>query len=359
MTSDSNLFYIILVVNANGSHLEWVKMKRKLKIIGSSLMIILILAFSIFSIVYFSHKDKEGKVVVTIFPIYDICREILGSEEEIVMLQDNGSDMHSYQATAGDIVTISKAELFIMIGGESDDWVGDVIRSSNNVNLDTLSLMDIVNKVEESDENISEGGHDHNHEEGKHDEDHDHEEKEYDEHIWLSVKNMIVATEGIRDELLKIFPERTEIIKENSTRYLGELQALEEEYSEALLGSNGFYLVADRFPFIYLMRDYGLSYHAAFSGCSAETEASAETMAELRDKVDSKNLKCIYITETSDGDIANMVKNSSKNPDEIEILVLNSCQSVSRNDLGNISYIDIMLDNLTKLKKGVGYDING
>ncbi len=325
-------------------------------------MIILILALSIFSIVYFSHKDKEGKVVVTIFPIYDICREILGSEEEIVMLQDNGSDMHSYQATAGDIVTISKAELFIMIGGESDDWVGDVIRSSNNVNLDTLSLMDIVNKVEESDENISEGGHDHNHdEEGEFgdDEDHDHEEVEYDEHIWLSVKNMIVATEGIRDELLKIFPERTEIIKENSTRYLGELQALEAEYSEALLDSNGFYLVADRFPFIYLMRDYGLSYHAAFSGCSTETEASAETMAELRDKVDSKNLKCIYITETSDGDIANMVKNSSKNPNEIEILVLNSCQSVSRNDLGNISYIDIMLDNLTKLKKGVGYDING
>lgn len=339
-------------------------MKRKLKIIGSSLMIILILALSIFSIVYFSHKDKEGKVVVTIFPIYDICREILGSEEEIVMLQDNGSDMHSYQATAGDIVTISKAELFIMIGGESDDWVGDVIRSSNNVNLDTLSLMDIVNKVEESDENISEGGHDHNHdEEGEfgedEDHDHDHEEVEYDEHIWLSVKNMIVATEGIRDELLKIFPERTEIIKENSTRYLGELQALEAKYSEALLDSNGFYLVADRFPFIYLMRDYGLSYHAAFSGCSAETEASAETMAELRDKVDSKNLKCIYITETSDGDIANMVKNSSKNSDEIEILVLNSCQSVSRNDLGNISYIDIMLDNLTKLKKGVGYDING
>lgn len=327
-------------------------------------MIILILALSIFSIVYFSHKDKEGKVVVTIFPIYDICREILGSEEEIVMLQDNGSDMHSYQATAGDIVTISKAELFIMIGGESDDWVGDVIRSSNNVNLDTLSLMDIVNKVEESDENISEGGHDHNHdEEGEfgedEDHDHDHEEVEYDEHIWLSVKNMIVATEGIRDELLKIFPERTEIIKENSTRYLGELQALEAKYSEALLDSNGFYLVADRFPFIYLMRDYGLSYHAAFSGCSAETEASAETMAELRDKVDSKNLKCIYITETSDGDIANMVKNSSKNSDEIEILVLNSCQSVSRNDLGNISYIDIMLDNLTKLKKGVGYDING
>lgn len=327
-------------------------------------MIILILALTIFSIVYFSHKDKEGKVVVTIFPIYDICREILGSEEEIVMLQDNGSDMHSYQATAGDIVTISKAELFIMIGGESDDWVGDVIRSSNNANLDTLSLMDIVNKVEESDENISEGGHDHNHdEEGEigedEDHDHDHEEVEYDEHIWLSVKNMIVATEGIRDELLKIFPERTEIIKENSTRYLGELQALEAKYSEALLYSNGFYLVADRFPFIYLMRDYGLSYHAAFSGCSAETEASAETMAELRDKVDSKNLKCIYITETSDGDIANMVKNSSKNPGEIEILVLNSCQSVSRNDLGNISYIDIMLDNLTKLKKGVGYDING
>ena len=147
---------------------------KKFKVISSICMIVLIVSLTIFSIVYFSHKNKEGKVVVTIFPIYDICREILGTDEDIVMLQDNGADMHSYQATASDIATISKAELFIMVGGESDSWVGNVIRSANNVNLSTVSLMDIVAKVEESDDNISQGD-DHHHEEG---EDHHHEEGE-------------------------------------------------------------------------------------------------------------------------------------------------------------------------------------
>ena len=208
--------------------------------------------------------------------------------------------------------------------------------------------MDVVNKVEESNENISQSGHDHEHE-------HEHEEGEvaYDEHIWLSIKNMITATEYISAELIKVFPERTEIIKENSTAYLEELNALESEYNEALSNKETFYLVADRFPFIYLMRDYGLSYHAAFSGCSAETEASAETMSTLINKVNEKNLKYIFITESADGSIAGQVKGASNNSSTIEILTINSCQSVAEKDLENISYLSIMRDNLEKFKRGI------
>lgn len=323
---------------------------KKFKVISSICMIILILSLTIFSIVYFSRKDKEGKVVTTIFPIYDICREILGTDDDLVLLQDSGTDMHSYQTTASDIATLSRAELFIMVGGESDKWAGGVIRSADNVNLSTLSLMDVVNKVEESNENISQSEHDHEHEH-----EHEHEEGEvaYDEHIWLSIKNMITATEYISAELIKVFPERTEIIKENSTAYLEELNALESEYNEALSNKETFYLVADRFPFIYLMKDYGLSYHAAFSGCSAETEASAETMSTLINKVNEKNLKYIFITESADGSIAGQVKGASNNSSTIEILTINSCQSVAEKDLENISYLSIMRDNLEKFKRGI------
>ncbi|MBE5738150.1 MAG: zinc ABC transporter substrate-binding protein [Clostridiales bacterium] len=326
---------------------------RKFKIIGSYLMLVLIFAMTIFSIVYFSHKNKEGKVVTTIFPIYDICREILGNDEDIVMLQDNGTDMHSYQATASDIATLSKAELFIMVGGSSDKWVGDVIRSANNVNLSTLSLMDIVNKVEESDENISEGEHHHEHGSESSEGHHHEEEVHYDEHIWLSIKNMILATRHIKDALIKVFPERTELIRENAEGYLNKLIELEQAYADALLNQNAFYLVADRFPFIYLMNDYGMEYHAAFSGCSAETEASAETMSELINKVNEKSLEYIYITETADGSIAEQVKAGCSNRNNIKILVVNSCQSVSIDDVDNMSYLSIMTDNLEKFKKGV------
>ena len=319
---------------------------RKFKVISSICMIVLIVSLAIFSIVYFSHKNKEGKVVTTIFPIYDICREILGTDDDIVLLQDSGTDMHSYQTTASDITTLSKAELFIMVGGESDKWAGNIIRAAGNVNLSTLSLMDIVNKVEESDENVSQGDHEHEHE-------HEGEEENYDEHVWLSIKNMITATEYIGEELLKVFPERTEIIRENSKEYLEKLVALEKAYSDALSGKETFYLVADRFPFIYLMKDYNLSYHAAFSGCSAETEASAETMSQLINKVNEKNLKYIFITESADGSIAGQVRDSSNHPGDIQILTINSCQSVSEKDIDNISYLSIMTDNLEKFKRGI------
>ncbi len=323
---------------------------RKFKIVASSVMIAVLLALTVFCTVFFSRMGKEGKVVVTIFPLYDICREILGTDDDIVMLQDNGSDMHSYQATASDIATISKGELFIVVGGESDEWVGGAIRSAGNNNLKTLSMMDVVNTLEESDENISEGGHDHEHE-ADHD-DHD-EEVEYDEHVWLSIKNMIIATSEIKEELLKVFPEREEIIEQNSQAYIQKLEALDSEYSEALSNKNAFYLIADRFPFIYLMSDYGLDYHAAFSGCSTESEASVPTMTELIGKINEKNLKYIYITETSDGSIANRVKLACDHPSQVEILTINSCQSVSRNDLDKISYLSIMKDNLEKFKLGV------
>lgn len=320
---------------------------RKFKIVASGVMIAVLLSFAVFCTVFFSRMGKDGKVVVTIFPLYDICREILGTDDDIVMLQDNGSDMHSYQATASDIATISKAELFIVVGGESDEWVGGAIRSAGNNNLKTLSMMDVVNTLEESDDNISEGGHDHD------DHDHDEDEAELDEHIWLSIKNMIIATTEIKNELLTVFPERAEIINENASNYIEKLNALDMEYSDALVGKNAFYLIADRFPFIYLMSDYGLSYHAAFSGCSTESEASVPTMTELISKVDEKKLKYIYITESSDGSIANRVKMACDHPSQVEILTLNSCQSVSRNDLEKISYLSIMKDNLEKFKLGV------
>lgn len=341
--------FIISIVNANNSHLECLKMK-KIKIVASSLMIVILLSLMVFCTVFFSRMGKEGKVVVTIFPLYDVCREILGTDDDIVMLQDNGSDMHSYQATASDIATISKAELFIVVGGESDEWVGGAIRSAGNRNLKTLSMMDVVNTIEESDENISEGGHNHGHGDHNHNEG---EEVEYDEHVWLSIKNMIIATNKIKDELLTVFPERQEIIVQNAEKYIEELNALDQEYSDALKDKNAFYLIADRFPFIYLMNDYGLSYHAAFSGCSTESDASAPTMTELINKVNEKHLKYIYITESSDGTIASRVKSACDHPSQVEILTLNSCQSVSRKDLDKISYLFIMKDNLKKFKLGV------
>ena len=167
---------------------------KKFKAIVCMVMIALLLGGAVFSVCYFAREDEDKKIVVTTFPIYDICREILGSEEDILILQDSGSDMHSYQPTAKVISSVSKAELFIFIGGESDAWVGDVVRSAESVNLSRLCLMDHVDKLEESMDGIVDSGHTHSH---HHEEGTDHSVECYDEHIWLSIRNMKKMTNAI------------------------------------------------------------------------------------------------------------------------------------------------------------------
>jgi len=323
---------------------------RKVKFYSAIFIMVLMISLVVFSIVYLTKKEKEYKVITTIFPIYDICREIMGSEDELMLLQDNGADMHSFTPTANDITTISKSELFIFVGGESDKWVGDVIRSANNVNLKTLSLMEIENltKLEESHENIiSPGDHDHEHE-------HEHEEGEtFDEHIWLSIKNAIVMTESIRDSLSLVFPEKQELFKVNAKAYIDKLVDLDNQYEEYLKDKNSTIIVADRFPLRYLVNDYDINYYAIFTGCSAETEASTEAMATLINKINENNVDYILVLETSDKSIANSCISNHNCKQGLEILVINSCQSIMQSTLQTSSYLGIMGQNLEILKKAI------
>jgi len=327
-------------------------MKIKIKLISSILLMISLITGAVFSVFYFFKQDDNAKVVTSVFPIYDICREIMGNEDDLLLLQDNGSDMHSYSPTASDIATISSAELFIYIGGESDEWVANVLRSIDNVNLINLSLMEIegLNKIEEGHDNILQEDHDHDHE-------HEHEHEEdiiYDEHIWLSISNYIKMTENVRDNLIKVFPERQELFKENAENYIEKLTELSKSYYDAIYNAEQTLIIADRFPFRYLVNDYNLKYFATFSGCSAETEASTETIAKLIDKINAFDVDYILVLETSDRHVAQSCLNNSNCKKGVEILVINSCQSIIKGNLENSSYIEIMQNNLINLKKALG-----
>lgn len=310
-----------------------------------------------YSIYYFSKPSENKKVIATIFPIYDIAREIMGSSDDIMLLEDTGVDIHSYSPSASDIMSIHKSQLFVYIGGESDEWVGGVLKSSDNPNLKTLCLLDEINAIEESDDNILQGEEHHHDEDEDEDDDHssheEHDEDEihYDEHIWLSIKNAKIMTEKIRDGLTLVFPERKELFKVNASKYLEKLEVLDQEYTNACTNKTDTLIIADRFPFIYLTQDYGIDYYACFSGCSTETQASADTISALIDKINSKNSDKILVLETSDKSVANSVINDSRCKSGVEILTIHSCQAVSAKDLNNISYLDIMQSNLEVIKK--------
>ena len=92
-------------------------------------------------------KAGKLKVVTTIFPAYDWVRAILGDKAEnaeITMLLDNGVDLHSYQPTADDIVKISDCDLFIYVGGESDEWVKNVLKNAVNKKMKVINLLEML-----------------------------------------------------------------------------------------------------------------------------------------------------------------------------------------------------------------------
>ena len=296
-------------------------------------------------------KKADVKVVTTIFPLYDWVREVAQDDADIHLdlLLDNGVDLHSYQPSAKDIVTISDCDVFIYVGGESDKWVDDTLKQANNKDMIVLNLMDILgDKAKE--EELKEGMQGEAEEDGK-----EHEESpEYDEHVWLSLKNASVFTQSIADALKKADSQHADAFQANADAYKGKLTELDKQYQDAVdKAAVKTLLFGDRFPFRYLTDDYKLDYYAAFVGCSAETEASFETITFLSGKVDELNLKSIMQIETSDGSIAKTVRDNTKTKDQT-ILTLDSLQSVTTERVNNgETYLSIMTSNLDILKEAL------
>lgn len=329
------------------------------------------------------------QVVSTIFPGYDWAREIIGEkmdDYELTYLMDKGMDLHSFQPSAADISKIKSADLFIYVGGESDAWVDEVLKDSMNSKQQVINLVEVLGD-KALDEEVKEGmedhdhadhdhegenhdhehegeDHDHDHEGEDHDHDHDHEGEDHDhdhdhedvkdEHVWLSLKNAQVFVQEITKALVYVDAKNADGLKENEQMYLEELQNLDAAYQSAVDGANvKTVLFGDRFPFRYLVDDYGLDYYAAFVGCSTDTEASFETVTFLSKKVDELALKNIFIIENSDGKLAKTITENTADKSQ-NTIILDSLQSVSKKDIEDgKSYLGVMTQNLEVLRSAL------
>ena len=301
-------------------------------------------------------------IVTTIFPEYDWVKEILGDKAdnaEITMLLDNGVDLHSYQPTADDIVKISDCDLFIYVGGESDEWVEDALKNATNKDMKVINLLDVLgDKVKneevvegmQEEEHEHEDGEEHEHEDG---EEHEHEE-EADEHVWLSLKNAEVLVGAISDALQELDPDNKDTYAANTDAYVQKLSALDAEYQTAVDNATcKTVLFGDRFPFRYLVDDYGLNYYAAFVGCSAETEASFETISFLAKKVDELKLPCVLTIEGAQHKIAETIVENTAEKNQ-KVLTMDSMQSTTSQDVANgTTYLSVMEKNLSVLKEAL------
>ena len=472
-------------------------------------------------------KAGKLKVVTTIFPAYDWVRAILGDKAEnaeITMLLDNGVDLHSYQPTADDIVKISDCDLFVYVGGESDGWVKNALKSAANRNMKVINLLEVLGdsvKTEETVEGMQEDGHGHSHDEqlteddikdrtlsdfagawkslhpyllngdldkfcqhrAEEDEDssttkdtylekyktswqcdaekisisgntitftygdgktvsaeytyagyqpkrndegeirsvryqfettsadapkyvqfndhghepgeaehfhiyfgndgfdalmsaktnpffvkdtlsvedildelmgHDHGE-EADEHVWLSLKNAKTLVGAISNALQEFDPDNKDTYATNAAAYIEKLSALDGAYQSAVDGAaHKTVLFGDRFPFRYLVDDYGLGYYAAFAGCSAESEASFETVSFLAKKVDELGLPCVLTIEGKNHKLAETIVQSTAGKNQ-KVLTMDSMQSMTSKDVANgATYLSVMEQNLSVLKEALG-----
>ena len=301
------------------------------------------------------NKNPSKVILCAGFSEYDWTRNVLGDNPagiELRLLNTSGVDMHSYQPSVSDMVQIADCDLLIYTGGISEFWIDKATASSKKDSISVLSLMEYFEKnpalfpAYEQEEHDHSHGHEHEHE----DEDanlhgHEHEE-EVDEHIWLSLKMAPVFCEKIADAVSQLDPANEDLYKQNLTSYQAQLKALDAEFEEAVSRASGDVLLfADRFPFLYLSQDYGIHCHAAFPGCSAETEASFETIIDLADDLITDGLSHIVILKNSKKNLAETIIRASEKQD-VRICELDSLQSVTSEDIdGGFTYLNAMKQN--------------
>ena len=310
-------------------------------------------------------EDKIS-VVCTTFPSYDWVMHLLGEAAEhfeVSLLVKNSADIHNYQPSAQDMISMKEADLFVYVGGESDAWVADLMSTDTAMAEKSVSLVGALGDevlVTELLEGM-EHHHDHtSHDHADHDHDHthsgeDHVHESLDEHVWLSLENAEILCQLISEKLCLLAPDYEATIQDNTIAYTGALHKLHEEYLAMVEASADNALIfGDRFPFRYLAEDYDLECYAAFEGCNAEVEASFDTIITLAGKVDELKVPYILVIDGSDKSLAETILNTTETKNQ-EILILDSMQSVSWDDMEQgATYLDIMRTNLEVLRKALG-----
>ena len=300
--------------------------------------------------------DTKLKILCTLFPQYDWLRNITAGVDgiEISLIIANGTDPHSYQPTASDIMNISNCDMLVYVGGDSDTWVKKAIERSKNQNINTVTLIELEGiKLH----NISSASHSHDgHSHGEHSHE-GHSHSALDEHIYLSLENACVTVNKLANELCKIDPDNSESYLKNSLEYTLKLKNLSQSFNaeiEKIPEHDRFILFADRFPFVYLLSDYKIHYSAAFEGCTTDVDADFDTVIRLIHEANEHNVNYIAVTESSDKALANTVISSTNSKNQ-KIITLNSMQSITKKQIENgTTYISIMQDNIDQVKTALG-----
>lgn len=287
-------------------------------------------------------KDERLQIVTTSFPPYDFARQTGGENVQVTMLLPPGAESHSYEPTPQDILKIKNCDIFIYTGGESDSWIDDILESIGSDKTRVLSMMDYVDPLKEETVEGMEEAHDDGDDHSLHNED------EYDEHVWTSPRNAIRIVQAVCKALTELDADNAESYNENTDAYIQKLNELDQTYRNITeSGARKYIVFGERFPFRYLADAYGLTYYAAFPGCSEETEPSAATIAFLIRKIQDEQIPVVFYIEFSNQKVADTICSATG----AQKLLLHSCHNVTAEEFAaGVTYIDLMQQNAENLK---------
>ena len=278
-------------------------------------------------------------LVCTIFPQYDFLRAITKGVDgiELKMLLSPGDESHSYSATLEDISAIDRADLFVYVGGESDEWVEDVLATANP--KQTIALTKLVETLEESDDGILAQ------------EEEEEEPGAVDEHVWTSIANTCEIIHSLAQTMCKIYAQNAATYTENAEAYIKQFSDLDARFASLFATvQNKTIVIADRNPFRYFCEEYGLKAIAAFSGCSSNNEIPLAVQNELISAVKENNLQYVYVIELNTSDYADSIAGQSG----AQKLVLNSCHNLSKADFeSGKTFFDLMSENYQTLSESM------
>ena len=312
-------------------------MKKLISLFLAAIMIFVLTACS-----QSAESDGRIKIISSIFPSYDFAREICRGVDgtQVSMLITPGTEPHSYEPSVRDMAAIKDCDLFIYLGGESDEWVDAVLDSFDSNEISTLKMLDCVSPLEE--EEVEGMQTEHSGEINA--------SGENDEHVWTSPQNAVLISQAIKDKLCSADSKNAQKYTENFERYKAELLQLHNEYEQLFSSKDCTLVVADRFPFRYLAEDYGFKYYAAFPGCSTESDPSAATIAFLENKVRELGAKAVFYTEFSSQKVADTLCEATG----VKKLMLHSCHNVSKQDFDSgATYLSLMKNNLKNLQEAL------
>lgn len=295
--------------------------------------------------------DGRLRVVCTLFPYYDFARQIGGDAVDVALLVPAGRETHSFEPTPRDVIRISEADVFIYNGGESEQWVSDILDAAGEDIPCVLSMMDTAELYEEEYAEGMQGASGHDHADHDHDHGAEDEDAAYDEHIWTSPVTAMSLCRAIADALCRADPAHAEDFRARLEDYLTELEALDGTFREIVAeDSRNLLVFGDRFPLLYFCREYGLDYRAAFHGCAGDTEPSLATLKYLIDLVNEQHIPVVYTIELSSRKVAEAIAETTG----AQVRTFHSCQTVSRAEFDSgVTYLQLMEANADALREGL------